>query len=219
MATLSRRIRTFSDGHIEQWPVLWRVNHDTTLWRPNLPEVQPFLPSHYTDFGRQWQLLEKQLNATMLNSKWHNLHLGGNDGNNATAFNNRQGFEMIGDPRVDFVNGKNIGAPVPKQEALACGGTILAQKYVQDNYLYCEYLDGNQPVPPLQYVLDRPWLYFDAVTIRNSTNGIVIGRFPQGFEGARVYILLLARQPIKIHLSKVTKLQYGSAIPSPYRYP
>lgn len=218
MEMLSHRLRTFSDGSVERWPTLWRVNHDTTLWRPNLPEVFPFLPNHYSFFGRRWQLLEKQLNPVMTNSKWHNLHLGGNDGDDATAFNNRQGFEMRGDPRVDFVNGKDLGAPLPKQEALVCGGAILAQKYIQDNYLYCEYIDANAPAPTLQYVLDRPWLYFDAVTVRNSVNGIVIGRFPHA-DGERVFILLLAHQPIKIHLSKVTRLPYGGVLPSPYGYP
>lgn len=219
MATLSHRLRTFSDGSVERWPVLWRVNHDLTLWRPNLPEVFPFFPSHYTDFGRAWQLLEKQLNPLMVNSKWHNLHLGGNQGNDATAFNNRQGFEMSGDPRVDYVNMRNIGAPNPKHEALVCGGAVLAEKFRDANYLWPEYIDGNKPAPNLKYVLDRPWLHFDAVTVDKGSGGnIVIRRFPQG-DGHRVKILLLANRPIKIHLSKVTKLPYGGIIPSPYLYP
>jgi len=218
MAFLTHKLRIFNDGHVEHWPTLWRVNHDKTLWRPNLPEVFPFSPAHFTDFTRQYQLLEKQLNKSMLNSKWHNLHLGGNDGNDATAFNNHQGFEMDDDPRVDYVNGKNLGAPNPKQAALCCGGTLLAQKYIQDDWLYCEYIDGNKPAPTLKYVLDHPWLYFDAVTVRgNSSGGITIGKFPQG-DGSRVYILLLAKQPIRIHLSKVSKVGYGNT-PDPYRYP
>lgn len=213
MATLTHRLRTFSDGSVERWPTLWRVNHDTTYWRPNLPEVFPFFPNDFTAFTKPFQLLEKSLNPSMTGERYRSLHA------NDTAFNNGQGYEKKGDPRADFINNRNTTYPPPKQEALVCGGAVLAQKFILDNYLYCEYIDGNKPAPTTQYVLDRPWLYFDAVTVdRGMTGNIVIRRFPQG-NGHRVFILLLARQPIKIHLSKVTKLQYGSAIPSPYRYP
>jgi hypothetical protein len=179
--------------------------------------VFPFEPSHYTVFGRSLQLLEKSLNPNMINSKWHGLHLGGNQGQDATAFNNRQGFEMIGDPRADYINGKDIGADNPKQEALVCGGAILREVYHDSEYLYPEYIDGNLPAPSLQYVRDRPYLYFDAVTIRSQAGGgIVIGRFPQGL-GERVYILLLASKAIKIPLTKVSRV--SPPFPSPYRYP
>jgi hypothetical protein len=203
-------------------PQLWRVVHRTDII--NLPNVQPFEPNHYTDFGRSFQLLEKSLNPTMIDTRWHNLHLGGNQGNDATAFNNRQGFEMDGDPRVDFVNGKYLGAPLPKQEALCCGGTILAQRSIDNQYLYPEYVDGLLPAPSLEYIKARPWLYFDAVTVDRDVNGnVVIRRFPQGKQSDgtvdRVYILLLASKPIRILLTKVTKIPKGSPLPSPYQYP
>lgn len=197
---------------------LYRVNHDTTLWRPNLPEVFPFEPSHYTTFSKHFQLLEKSLNPTMTKTKWRNMHLGGNQGNDATAFNNRQGFEMSGDPRADWVNLRDLTKPNPKQEALVCGGAILKAKYVDSQYLYPFYVDGNLPAPTLEWIKKRPWLYFDAVTVDGGANGIVIRRFPQG-EGARVFILLLANRPIRIHLSKVTRLKRNFPVPSPYTYP
>src|SRR5687768_13816188 len=87
---------------------LYRVNHDTTLWRPNLPEVFPFEPNHFTKFTRGYQLLEKSMNALMTNSKWRNTHLGGNNGDDATAFNNGQGYNMTGDPRCDWVNLRDL---------------------------------------------------------------------------------------------------------------
>lgn len=198
---------------------LYRVNHDPTLWRPNLPEVFPFEPSHYTVFSRYFQLLEKALNPTMTKLKWRNTHLGGNQGNDATAFNNRQGFEMSGDPRADWVNFRNTTSPPPKQEALVCGGAILRARFVDDDYLYPEYVDGNLPVPSLEWIKKRPWLYFDAVNVDGTPGGgVAIRRFAQG-GGARVFILLLASKPIRIRLTKVTKLSRNSPVPSPYQYP
>lgn len=197
---------------------LYRVNHDKTLWRPNLPEVFPFEPNHYTIFSRYFQLLEKSLNPTMTKLKWRNMHLGGNQGDDATALNNRQGFEMSGDPRADWVNLRNTTSLPPKQEALVFGGAIMKAKYVDNAYLYPEYIDGNQPAPTLEWLKKRPWLYFDDLSIDGTADGIVLRRFPQG-NGSRVYSLLLASKPIRIHLSKVTKLKRNSPVPSPYSYP
>lgn len=209
----------FGDRKFVPEKTYWRVNHDTVLWRPNLPEVFPFEPSHYSFFSRGWQLLEKSLNPNMVNTKWRNLHLGGNMGDKATAFNNRQGFEMDNDPRADFINLRNLTSPLPKQEALVCGGAILSQARVDSEYLYPEYLNANNPIPTLDYILKNKHLYFDAVTIDGGPNGTkIIRRFPQG-EGERVYILLLADREIRIPLSKVTKLPYNSVFPSPYQYP
>ena len=195
---------------------LYRVNHDTTLWRPNLPEVFPFFPNHHTPFTRGYQLLEYALNVALDNvmegSEWRSLH------DATTAFNNDQGFGMTGDPRVDWLNGKNIGAPEPKQEALVCGGAILKRKSVDSQYLYPAYIDGLRPAPTLEWVLARPYLFFDALSIDGSANGLVLRRFPQG-DGQRVRILLIASKPMKIPLSQVTKLKRNQPIPSPYQYP
>lgn len=213
MASLSRRIRTFSDGSVEKWPELWRVGHDKTFWRPNLPEVFPFFPNHYAKFTRGFQLLEKSLNPFMTGAKFVSLH------SYTTAFNNKQGYGMTV-PRADFINGTNLGAEPPYQEALVCGGAVLAEKYRDANYLYPEYVDGNKPAPTKQYILDHPWLAFDALSVDWSAElkHIVLRRFAQG-DGHRTRILLLANRPIKIHLSKVTKLPYGGIIQSPYQYP
>lgn len=191
---------------------LYRVNHDSTVWRDNLPEVFPFFPNHFTDFGAGYQLLEKALNARLTKDKWRAVHT------YRRAFNNQQGFEMPGDPRVDWVNMKDIGSENPRQEALVCGGAILKRRFVDQEYLYPEYIDGNRPAPSLDWLLKRPYLYFDAVAVDGSAEGIAIRRFVQG-EGERVFILLLASKPIKIPLSKVTRLKRGQPIPSPYEYP
>lgn len=191
---------------------LYRVNHDSTLWRPNLPEVFPFEPNHFTRFTRGYQLLEKSLNTLMTGGKWRSLHA------DDTAFNNGQGYDKSGDPRCDWVNLRDLTRPEPRQEALVCGGAVLKKRFIDNEYLYPEYIDGNQPPPTLSWLLKRPWLYFDAVTVDGTANGIAIRRFPQG-DGRRVFVLLLASKPIKIPLAQVTKLSRKIEIPSPYSYP
>jgi len=191
----------------------WRVNHDTTLWRPNLPEVFPFEPNSFAFLTRGYQFLSKEINPTMTNQKWRSLYA------NDTAFTNGQGFNKFGDPRADFVNGLNLTSPLPKQEALVCGGAILLEKKVENGYLYPYYIDATKPVPSKEYVLANPHLYFDAVTVDGGAGGsIIIRRFPQG-DGERVKVLFLAKEEIRIPLNKLTKLPLNSVFPSPYQYP
>lgn len=200
-------------GHQKYVPEedLYRVNHDATGWRSGLPEVFPFYPNHFTEFSKDWQILSRQLNPQLTNEQWRAVYT------YQRAFTNQQGFGMT-PPRADWVNMRNLDAENPRQEALVCGGAILKRRFLDDEYLYPVYLDGNRPAPPLDWLLKRPYLFFDAVTVVKTINGIVIRRFPQG-EGDRVFILLLASRPIKIHLSKVTRLRRWTPLPSPYQYP
>ena len=191
---------------------LYRVNHDETGWRSGLPEVNPFFPNHFTDFGKDYQLLERRVNYVLNNQDWRSVHTW------QRAFNNQQGYDRLGDPRADWINLRDTDRDPPKQEALVCGGAILRRSFVDDEFLYPVYLDGNRPAPPLEWLLKRPYLFFDAVTVVKTINGIVIRRFPQG-NGNRVFILLLASRPIKIPLTKVTQLRRWTPIPSPYQYP
>ncbi len=214
MVQLSHRVQVFSDGAVayDTSPsrIYWRVRHDATLWRPNLPEVFPFLPSHTTAMNRNIQLLSKAINPEMSGQKWRSLY------GDTTAFTNHQGYGKEDDPRADFVNGLDIGAPYPKQEALVCGGAILTQKYIDGEYLYPEYINGNLPALSVQWVEDN-LMCFDAVTVDGGLGGsIIIRRFPQG-DGERVRILLLASKPIKIALSNVERVY--PPFPSAYRYP
>lgn len=191
----------------------WRVNHDTTYWRPNLPEVFPFDPHHFSFLTRGYQLLSKAINPSMTGPRWRSVY------GNTTAFTNGQGFEKAGDPRADFVNGRDLNSPLPKQEDLICGGGILLERKVENGYLYPYYIDATKPAPNVEYVLANRHLYFDALSVdQDSSGGIVLRRFPQG-DGQRVYILFLASREIRIPLSKVTKLPLNSTFPSPYQYP
>jgi len=192
----------------------YRVKHDNPLTRLNLPEVFPLFPNHFCEFGKSWQLLERQLNATMTNQKWRALH------GWKTGFNNRNGYENPDDIRADFVNMLDILRPNPKQEALICGGAILRGKEEGIN-LIVETLNVDSEITSLNTL--KPGDYFDAVTTRYDANkNAVVGRFPQGM-GERVYILLLADRThypkITFPLSMLEKLPIGQPLPSPYRYP
>lgn len=191
----------------------WRVNHDSTFWRPNLPEVFPFEPNHHSFMTRAYQLMSKAINPTMTNQKWRTLYA------DTTAFTNNQGFEKAGDPRADFVNGLNLSSPLPKQEALICGGAILLERKVLNGYLYPVYIDATKLLPTAAFVLANPHLYFDALSVDQDFLGnIVLRRFPQG-AGQRVYVPFLANREIKIPLHRVSRLPNGIPFPSPYQYP
>lgn len=126
---------------------------------------------------------------------------------------------MVGDPRADFINNRNVTSPVPKQEALVCGGAILLEKRRDANYLYPYYINTNLPIPTLEYILNNEHLYFDALSVDGGPNGtLILRRFPQG-NGERVRILLLSNREIRISLNKVTKLPFSSVFPNPYLYP
>lgn len=191
---------------------LYRVNHDLTGWRSGLPEVFTFFPNHFSEFGEDYQILERNVNWVLSNLSWRAVHT------YERAFNNQQGYDRIGDPRADWINKRDTTRENPRQEALVCGGALLKRRFIDSEYLYPEYIDANRPAPSLEWVLKRPYLFFDAVTVVKTINGLVIRRFPQG-DGNRVFILLLASKPIKIPLWNVTQIKRGQRIKSPYEYP
>lgn len=189
---------------------IYRVNHDTISWRDNLPEVFPFLDNHFTNFGKEYQLLERQLNAHLSNSDWRDAHTW------QRAYNNQNGYDRPGDPRADWVNNRDTTRDPPKQEALVSGGAFLKRRFADSDFLYPAYIDGTRPAPSLDWVLRRPYLYFEAVNIDWTPDGAVLRRF---LNGKKVFFLLLASRPIRISLSKVTRMKRGQMIPSPYNYP
>lgn len=189
--------------------IYWRVKHDPTYWRPNLPEVFPFFPNHAVKMTKAIQLMTKAinplLNAAELSDVFHYK----------TAFTNHQGLEKPNDPRADWWNNKNTDKEPPRQEVLCCGGTILTELSHDDTWLYPMYIDANKILPTFQEVIDNH-LLFDALCVDMTPNGIALRRFPQG-NGLRVHILLLAGEPIRIKKTNVERVY--PPFPSPYRYP
>lgn len=155
-------------------PPMWRVLHDREL--PSgvrqvvkdrgvpLPEVFPLAPSQFTSLNLAWQRLWRDLNPQMSNEEWRKLlHY-------QRAFTNGQGFEKPGDPRVDYINARDLGAEPPKIESLVCGGALLTGEpdimYRGELCLRVKTLDGRNPPPLAEWVLNCPWLWFEAVSVR-----------------------------------------------------
>ncbi len=220
MTQLSHSLDVFSDGSLVEsqteippvgtlpaGKIFFRVLHEVELGgsRRSMPEVFPLFDNHFTPLTLDLQFLWKAINPGMTKAKWRAL-LG-----YQRAFTNNQGFGMSGDPRADFVNGLDLGAPLPKQEALVCGGALLSMKALDEEWLYPEYIDGHNGAPRAEWVMSRPWLRFTAVNIRSSGQP---GLFPPGMENAQV--LLLAYKPIRISRSKVVRWR-ESVPPDPYR--
>lgn len=189
---------------------IYRVNHDGHNWRDNLPEVNPLFPNHFVEFRKDHQLLERELNWHLSGMDWRDVHTW------QRGFNNQQGYDRPGDPRADWVNRKDITRDNPRQEVLVCGGAYLKRKHIDSTYLYPEYIDARRPAPTLEWLLKRPYLYFTAVNIDWTLSGAAIRRF---LNGKQAFILLLANQPIRIPLTKVTHMKRGMVFPTPYQYP
>lgn len=104
---------------------LWRVLHDLELdgvWRKNLPEVVPGFPNHFVAFSKYWQLLSKEMNPLLTPKAWTQVYTG------LLWIANRQGFDMPGDPRANFVTGANLGAELPRVENLTTGESVVKGK-------------------------------------------------------------------------------------------
>jgi len=195
---------------------LYRVRHDQyPFWRTNLPEVHSMFPNHYAPFGRGWQLLERQLNDHLTDSKWRAGH-----GYKRAMNNGTHGFGGPGEPLTDFVNGLNIGARnTLKQEALVMGGAILAG-YPEGDNLVVHTLDASGAAPRLEDL--KPWEWFTAVNIDTDATGKrgIVRRFMNGEE---FFYLILAdrrRYPkVTLPLAKVQELDMTQPWPSPYQWP
>ena len=193
------------------YPQFYRVLHDIErggLWRFSLPEVFLFEPNHATPFTKEWQLFSFSINPFMTGDKWRSLY------SYSRAFTNNQGFDKPGDPRADYVNGRDLIFELPKfDKPRICGGASLTG--VEDGeYLLVNTLDTRNPPPSLEYAEKNPWLcYFDAITI--DGNGTP-RRFPQG-DGERVFIPLVTSQPVKYPLQYLQKMQAGNPPADPYK--
>jgi hypothetical protein len=81
---------------------------------------------------------------------------------------------------------------------------------VQNNVLWIEYLDGNNPPPPLDGL--PVWLRFVALNVVNKTT---LSKFPYR-NGQDVLVPLLARSPVYLNLSDLQKWD-SPDLPDPYK--
>src|SRR5512146_491060 len=152
---------------------LFRVLHDVEMGavRRAAPAPEVFwLNEERTPFGRDWQLLSFALNPGMTGEKWRALY------GFMTAFCNGSGFKDDDHPEADYVNNLDLSSPLPAfDKTRLCGGARVKGR-VEGTALIVDIMDGNGPVPSLEWLLARPWLYFEAVIVQEDGR---ITRFPQ----------------------------------------
>lgn len=197
---------------------LYRVRHDLELGGVRqvvtergvpLPEVYPLFPNQFTKLGRDWQFLWKGINPQLSPLDWRKLLT------NERFATNGNGFGDPEDPRVDFVNGLNIGADEPKIEALFCGGacvTGVETVYRGELALQVNVLNGNDPVPTVDWMWAHPEYMFEAVSVRPDGRVQSFSLTPF----AELVPLIAQDLPVYYPLEFLEKLPLGSPRPSPY---
>lgn len=160
------------------------------------PAVHNSINISGVSFTRSMQLLSYEINnhnPNFTTLKWRNVW------SNGTAFTNKNGFDKDGDPRVDFVNGINIGAPYPRvMRGLIMSGSLYKGVVEGSNlvmYPGIHAIDTNKPMPTAQEVLERGW-YFRAVNASVDD----VSHFSQGV-GVEVRIPLFLPAPARYPLS------------------
>lgn len=193
-------------------PQLYRVLHDIELptgIRSTAPTPEVALPplnANRTPFGADWQKLSFAMNPGMDGNHWRVLYEWD------TAFMNGTGFNIPNSPRADFVNSRDLTAPLPAwDKTRVCGGAVVTGTE-QAGYLIVDVLDGSGPAPDLLWLLARPWYYFDAVIVYQDGH---IGPFPQN-GGQRIHVPLVGSGLARYALSSLEKLVPGTPIPDPY---
>lgn len=214
------------------------------LWRLNLPEVHPFSPGHFTPFYAGWQWLSFDINQPWLDAKhWTALYSCHRAFTNNQAWDCRCAANFVeGDnltcelPKVEaLVCG---GAYLKGQQSFSLRSGIqqvsfflkaariigaflglrakIVNQLVSNNVLIVETLDGRGAPPAISWLMERRWLFFDAVTIGSTGNP---HPFPQA-GGHPIYIPLIAsptRYPtITFPLWKLQKWNMDVPLASPY---
>lgn len=191
-------------------PTLYRVLHDVELGKPWRQDPEVFwFNRETTKFGADWQRLTFAMNPGMDPLKWRVLYEWD------TAFTNGTGFDNPKGPaRADFVNNRDLTAALPLWDATrTCGGA--AHRGQEDGAdLIVDILNGEAPAPSLEWIMARPWYYFEALIVYMDGH---VGRFPQN-DGRRVLVPLVGSGIARYPLSRLQKWE-GSAMPDPYWIP
>ncbi len=148
------------------------------------------------EFSRSMQLLSFQINSfnpQLTGNKWRSVWA------NTTAFTNEHGFNIPGDPRVDFVNMLDVGAAYPRvMRGIICSGSLYTGTIEGADLVMYPGVDGVDVnnMPTAAQVLSKHW-YFAAVSA--DLNGA--SHFAQGGGGVEVRIPLFLKVPTHYPLS------------------
>lgn len=192
------------------FPPSWLVTHDNPVRAivlargVPLPEINPLLPNGFFPLDEAWQWLWKDINPELSPRDWRALL------QYQRAFTNQNGFDKPGDPRRDYINGRDLeavddqGNPAyPKMELLLCGGAVVTGR-AEGEWLWVDVLDGNQPPPSAAWVLAHPEFSFRAVSINPRGE---INNLTQGGQGLAKRVPIVSKYPVKFALNKVRRLR------------
>ena len=146
----------------------WRVKHDKelgALWRPNMPEVFPMFPNHFSEFGRSWQLLSKAMNPRISGDKWTACYT------YKRYMTNNNGFGDETDLRANWVLEDNLSKPNPRVECLTTGGSLLTGYAYSNNGAYIR-TDAVIAEPPATVTLKHTVEVFSDGSLKVDGNVI-----------------------------------------------
>jgi len=196
-----------------------------------LPETEKCLNNTFEAMTEPWQIFWFELfkrfdNHTLpeatLKKRWANLTHGNK------AFTNMHGSNT----RRDYINGENMEAPDMAQENVTtCGNVVLAAgepvKRMGHIFLPVYCIDRKQPPPPIDQVINQPWLIHratvclpfpvDSTPLPNAPNGTFrVNSFPD-LDGRDVPVPFISKGGKNyVDMRRLRKLNPGEAIPSPY---
>lgn len=158
-------------------PRLWRVLHEIEKppeerFNPvNNPEVRSMYPRHFSNFGKEAQLLTMAVNPRISPLKLTVVY------DESTIITNNQGFGLPDDPRANWFLNKDLDCDPPKVGALTCGGCVLTGFPTATNLIVTT-LDYRE-IPTLEWFLQRPWFHTYMVTVDSHLKP---RPFPQGIQ-------------------------------------
>ncbi len=199
--------------------------------KKGLPETEKCLINGFESMNENWQkfwfeLLMRFDNNTLsektLKNRWATLTHG------AKAFTNKHGSNT----HKDYINGLNMDQEDMAQENVTtCGNVVLAAgepvSKVKQMYLPVHCIDRNFPPPPIDQVINKPWLVHratvclpflvDSTPQPNAPNGrFIVNPFPD-LDGRDVPVPFITKGGINyIDMRRLRRLNPGEPIPIPY---
>lgn len=158
---------------LEVWIELFGENKKFKSWRSSkaVPMINHFLDDTSVFLNEPLQYLIMDMNPGMTGAGFASLLK-----HDRAVSNHGAGLGNDSDPRADFINRRNLDAPLPRiGKQYVFGGATLRGK-LSNGILVVETLNGLKKPPSAEYILARSWLYYECITIRPDGSS---GVFPQ----------------------------------------
>lgn len=150
------------------------------------PEVYRLNPDHHTVLDCHWQRVWREMNPALSDKRWSAL-LG-----NGLAWTNNTGFPG----HRNCITGEDADKPFPRfDQARVCGGALLHGRR-EGNRVWIETLLVGDKSLTASQILERPWLWYTAVSVSPDGSTQFITR--PGLDGMNypVRVPLLTSLPV-----------------------